>query len=198
MKSFFATIFLSAVAATSAIAQSQGDWTLGLGLGLVAPKSDSGTLAGGEADVDDNVRPTITAEYFIRDNLGIELLASWQFKHDVDIDGIGDAGSVKHFPPTLSLNYHFPTQSSFKPYVGIGINYTVFSDEDSDLGDLELDDSVGIAVQAGLDYMLDNGAALRANIRWADIDTDVDLNGTFIGEAEIDPIIVTLGYVWQF
>src|SRR5690606_22602722 len=72
-----------------AMAQSAGDWTLGVGLHSVDPKSDNGTLAGTlRADVDDDIKPTITAEYFIRDNLGIEVLAAAPFKHDISLDGV--------------------------------------------------------------------------------------------------------------
>ena len=67
--------------ATPALAQQAGDWTFSLGAHVVAPKSDNGSLAGGalEADVGDNWRPTITGEYFFRDNWGIEVLASLPF-----------------------------------------------------------------------------------------------------------------------
>ncbi len=187
-----------ALASGPALAQSQGDWTFGVGVGNVNPKSDNGTLAGGEASIDDDYSLVFTAEYFIRDNLGIELLAATPFEHDVSISGIGDAGSVKHLPPTLSLNYHFPTQSAWKPYVGAGINYTTFFEEDSDLGKLELDDSFGVAVQAGVDYLVSPTSAVRFTARWIDIDTDVELDGADIGTAEIDPVVLSLSYVFQF
>ncbi len=29
-------------------------------------------------------------------------------------------------PPTLTLQYHFTDFGAFKPYVGAGVNYTVF------------------------------------------------------------------------
>lgn len=193
-----AAILLSALSATSVAAQSQGEWTLGLGIGSVMPKSGNGILAGGEADIGNEIRPTITAEYFIRDNLGIELLAAAPFEHDINIDGVGFAGSIKHLPPTLSLNYHFPTNTKFKPYVGAGITYVTFFEEESPLGTLELDDSFGVSVQAGVDYEVSPSAALRANIRWMDIDSDVSLNGAEIGTAEIDPVVVNLAYVIKF
>ena len=181
-----------------ALAQSQGDWTVGFGVGYLDPKSDNGTLAGFDAEVDDDTRPIFTVEYFIRDNLGIELLASTPFEHDITLGGSTDAGSTKHLPPTLSLNYHFPTNSAWKPYVGAGINYTTFFEEDSDLGKLELDDSFGVAVQAGVDYLVSPTSAVRFTARWIDIDTDVELDGTKIGEAEIDPVVLSLSYVMQF
>lgn len=193
-----AAVLLATLAATSATAQSQGDFTLGIGVGSVMPKSGNGTLAGGTADIGDDVRPTITAEYFIRDNLGIELLAATPFEHDINIGGIGFAGTTKHLPPTLSLNWHFPTNSAFKPYVGAGVTYTTFFEEESPLGTLALDDSFGLSVQVGLDYELNSNASLRANLRWLDIDSDATLNGTAIGTAEIDPYVVNLAYVIKF
>ncbi|MES0824754.1 OmpW/AlkL family protein [Ruegeria sp. SCP11] len=184
--------------AAPAMAQNQGDWTVGIGIGYLDPKSDNGTLAGLDAEVDSDTRPIFTAEYFVRDNLGIELLAATPFSHDVTLGGSIDAGSVKQLPPTLSLNYHFPTNSAWKPYVGAGINYTIFFDEQSDLGDLELDNSVGIAFQAGLDYMVTEKGAVRLNVRWFDIDSDVTLDGVDIGTAEIDPWLVGVSYVHRF
>jgi outer membrane protein len=196
---------LSALAITTALvalagplaAQSQGDWTVGVGLGYVNPKSNNGTLAGAAATVDEDLRPTFTVEYFIRDNLGIELLAATPFEHDVALGG-AVAASVKHLPPTLSLNYHFPTQSKFKPFVGAGINYTTFFEETTALGTLELDDSIGIALQAGADYMISDRGALRFNVRWMDISTDATLNGAAIGTAEIDPVVLGVSYVHHF
>ncbi|MCX7566268.1 outer membrane beta-barrel protein [Sulfitobacter sp. F26169L] len=198
MKTTFIALAIAATAATSAAAQSRGDFTLGFGIGSVMPKSGNGVLAGGDASIGNDVRPTITAEYFIRDNLGIELLAATPFEHDINIAGVGFAGTTKHLPPTLSLNYHFPTNSAFKPYIGAGVNYTAFFQEESPLGTLELEDGFGFAVQIGMDYQLANGSALRANLRWMDIDSEATLNGASIGKAEIDPLVLNLAYVIKF
>lgn len=198
MKNTVIALLLASAAAAPAFAQSQGDFTIGLGIASVMPKSGNGTLAGGEADVGNDFRPSITAEYFIRDNLGIEVLAATPFEHDINIADIGVAGTTKHLPPTVSLNYHFPTNSAFKPYIGAGINYTAFSEEASPLGALEIEDGFGFSAQIGLDYQLSERSALRANLRWIDIDGDVTLNGASIGEVEIDPLVVNIAYVMKF
>lgn len=200
MKRFSTMLALTTALSTlagAAAAQSQGDWTLGLGLGGVFPKSNNGTLAGLPATISDDFRPIFTLEYFIRDNLGIELLAATPFEHDVALGG-ANIGSVKHLPPTLSLNYHFPTQTAFKPFLGIGVNYTTFFDETTPLGVLNLDDSWGVALQAGADYQVNDNGALRLSVRWMDIDSDATLNGLPIGTAEIDPVVVGLSYVFRF
>ncbi len=192
---------LMASTAAPALAQSKGDFTLGLGLGWVEPTQNSNTLAG-RVDVDGNLRPTLTVEYFIADNLGIELLASWPFEHDINLQGFGKIAETKHLPPTLSLQYHFANQSQFTPFVGAGINYTYFFDEDGKGAlagtSVNLDDSWGLALHAGLDYAISDKAALRADIRYIDIETDVEVGGVDIGKVKIDPWIFNVAYVIRF
>lgn len=189
--------------AAPAFAQQAGEWTFGVGAHQVNPKSDNGSLVGGTLDVEvgSNVRPTITAEYFVRDNLGIEVLAAWPFEHDISISGVGQVGSTKHLPPTVSLQYHFG-EGTVKPFVGLGINYTLFMSEDTEGAlagaDLELDDSFGLAAHAGIDFKVGEKGAIRIDARWIDIDTDVKLNGTDIGTVTIDPLVYGAAYVFQF
>lgn len=197
MKRILAPALLAAAAATPVFAQSAGDWTVGLGFGYVSPKDDNGVLAGAPATVGDNTRPTVTVEYFPWDNIGIELLAATPFKHSVSLAG-AQVATVKHLPPTLSLVYHIPTAGTLTPFIGAGINYTAFFSEKSPLGVVKLDDSVGLAVKAGVDFALSDKGALRTEIRWMDIDSDASLNGAPIGTAEIDPIVVGVSYVMKF
>lgn len=200
MKNLIASLALTtamvAVAAPVA-AQSQGDWTFGIGAGWVSPKSTNATVGGAVLSVDEDVRPTFTVEYFIRDNIGIELLAATPFSHDISLGGT-NIGSTKQLPPTLSVNYHFPTQTNFKPFVGLGINYTTFFEEESSLGTLELSDSWGIAVHAGADYQITDNGSLRFDVRWIDINTDATLNGAALTDVEIDPWVVGVSYVHRF
>ena len=197
MKPTLAFALLALGAATPALAQSAGDWTVGVGLGLVSPKDDNGLLAGAATTIDENTRPTLTVEYFPWDNIGVELLAATPFKHTATIAGVGTA-TTKHLPPTLSLVYHIPTAGKLTPFVGAGINYTAFFSEKSALGVVKMDDSVGLAVKAGVDFALSDKGALRTEVRWMDIDTDVSLGGAAIGTAEIDPIVVGVSYVMKF
>lgn len=197
-----ALAFAAGLAASPALAQQAGDFTLGLGLGYVAPKDGNGTLAGLSADVDDDIRPTITFEYFIRDNLGIEVLAATPFEHDVKLDGLGRVGSVQHLPPVVSIQYHFDATPVLKPFVGIGLNYTIFFEEETRGAlagtKLKLEDSVGLALHAGFDAKVSEKGAVRADIRWMDIDSEVKLDGTKIGTAKIDPVVMGVSYVHRF
>lgn len=189
--------------ATPAFAQEAGTWTLGVGVHQVNPKSDNGSLAGGAFDVEvgSNVRPTITGEYFIRDNLGIEVLASWPFEHDIDINGLGTVGSTRHLPPTVSIQYHFG-EGKVRPFIGAGVNYTYFFSEDTTGAlagsDLELDSSFGLAAHAGLDFKVGEKGSVRVDARWIDIDTDVKVDGADVGTVNIDPLVYGVAYVMEF
>jgi outer membrane protein len=200
MKTLVSALALGVAAASfaaPAMAQSQGDWTFGVGIINVNPKSDNGTLAGAAATIDDNTQLSLTAEYFIRDNLGIELLAASPFEHDIALGG-SNIGSTKQLPPTLSLVYHIPTKGKVIPFVGVGVNYTTFFSEESSLGTLDLDNSFGFAATVGADWQISERGALRLNVRYMDIDTDARLNGAPIGKAEIDPVTVGVSYVHRF
>jgi outer membrane protein len=198
-----------ALAATPAFAQSAGSWTLGIGAHHVAPKSGNGTLTATplgdlSMDVGSNARPTITGEYFLKDNLGLEVLAALPFQHDISVDGVGQVGSTKHLPPTVSLQYHFG-QGKVKPFVGVGLNYTRFfstKTEGAIAGtDLELSDSWGLAGHVGIDFQINEKAAIRIDYRKIDIDTDVKLNGADLGTrntVNIDPSVYGIAYVFRF
>ncbi|MGO4780452.1 OmpW family protein, partial [Lysobacter sp. 2RAB21] len=106
-------------------------YTIGIGAHQVQPKSNNGSLLGGAAqlEIGDNVQPTITFEYFVRENLGIEVLAATPFKHDIEIKGLGQVATTKHLPPTFSLQYHWNSDGAVSPFVGVGVNYTTFMSE---------------------------------------------------------------------
>lgn len=188
---------VAALLSGPALAQSAGDLTIGLGAALVAPKDDNGTLAGAAATVDDSTRPSITVEYFIRDNLGIELLGALPFKHGINLNG-AHIGETKHLPPTVTLNWHFPTGGALKPFVGIGLNYTAFFEERSSAGVLKIEDSFGASAHLGADWALNDKGAVRFDLRYIDIDSDVTLNGAPIGKVEVDPLVAGISYVMKF
>ena len=196
-----------ALAATPALAQSAGSWTVGIGAHNVAPKSDNGTLTATPLgnltmDVGSNVRPTITGEYFLQDNLGIEVLAALPFQHDISVAGVGKVGSTRHLPPTVSLQYHFG-QGKVKPFVGLGVNYTRFFSTKAEGAiagaNLDLSDSWGLAAHLGVDFKVGEKGAIRLDYRKVDIDTRVKLNGANLGTkntVNIDPSVYGIAYVF--
>jgi len=203
MKTLTALTLSTALVAMAgpAVAQSQGDMTLGLGVHWIEPDSSSLTAVG-PIDVDGNARPTLTFEYFVADRVGLEVLASWPFEHDINLAGVGKVAETKHLPPTVSLQYHFDTGSSLTPFVGAGVNFTYFFDDDGK-GVLagvpvDLDESWGFALHAGVDYALSDKSAVRFDVRYIDIETDVSVGGAPIGKVKIDPWVAGAAYVYKF
>ena len=189
-------------AAVPAFAYEKGDWAVSLGAHQVNPGSNNGTLAGGafNTDVGSNLGLTFTGEYFFADQWGIEVLAALPFEHSVKLNGV-EAATVKHLPPTFSLQYHFKGQK-VSPFIGLGLNYTTFFSikERGPLTGttLDLENSWGLAAHAGLDFALNENQFVRIDIRKMDIDTKAKLNGNNIGTVNIDPLVYGAAYVWVF
>ncbi len=210
-------------------AYNNSDIIVRAGVTTVSPQEDSGfvelngstlSLSGGSSklNVDDDTQLGLTVSYVIDNNWAVELLAATPFKHTAsgsgELAGL-DIAEVKQLPPTLSAIYYFDTSNSLKPYLGAGINYTVFFDEkltneaDSTLsglgltgGDVELEDSWGLALQVGLDYEINNNWLVNASVRWIDINTEAEIvfdNGNKItADVEIDPIVYTISVGYRF
>jgi outer membrane protein len=169
------------------VAFDQGDWLIRLGVSNVDPKSDNSPLV----SVDSATSATFNFTYMMTANWAVEVLAAYPFEHDIFLVGGPEVGSSEQLPPTVSLQYHFMADSAFQPYVGLGVNYTLFFSEDlyGPLAgnDLSLDDSWGLACELGADFMLGETWFLNASFRYIDIETDAAVNGDFLGTVEIDP-----------
>ncbi len=197
----------AALTMTTAFAVPAGTWSVAAGAHYVDPKSDNGTLDNGlSVDVDGDVRPTISGEYFIANNVGVELLAALPFHHDFDLNAADGTtvltGKTQHLPPTLSVQYHFDYENmpmNIKPFIGVGVNYTTFFKERiSTGGDLDLDDSVGVAGHVGLDIPFAPTEAFRIDARYMDIKTDATLDNVNLGEIDISPWVYGVAFVKQF
>lgn len=172
-------------------------WTLKVGAHTVDPRSTDGALAGGAVvvDVHSATRPTFTVEAFLNDSWGLELVAAPTFKHTVSSEGATIA-AIEHLPPVLSLQYHFARGATFSPYVGVGLNYTWVMDEHTEgplAGtEIEVGNSWGAALHAGLDWQINEHWFLGLDVRWVDIDADVRLDGSDVGTVNVDPLVYGL------
>lgn len=192
--------------ATSAIAAPAGSWTVGVGAGYVMPTDDNGSLVNDtlKVDLDSDTRPTLTGEYFVADNIGIEVLAALPFHHDMTLtDAAGNVIKAKtqHLPPTVSLQYHFDNVNTMvKPFVGVGVNYTTFFKERIYLNEssLKVKDSVGVAGHMGVDFPIAARDAVRVDARYINIEPDVELNGNDIGTVDINPWVFGVSYIKSF
>ncbi|MCR9221027.1 MAG: outer membrane beta-barrel protein [Alphaproteobacteria bacterium] len=177
------------------------------GIAFMPDESSTVRVIGGEADASNEYVPEIDISYFLTDNLALELIAATT-KHDMTVEGstLGDVdlGEVGVLPPTLTLQYHPLPDARFSPYVGAGLNYTFFYDEEAPgpgdtVQSIDYRNGVGYALQAGLDYALDGAWSLNADVKKIFLNTDVELNGGAIdADVDLDPWVFGLGAGYRF
>lgn len=180
---------------------------------LVAPNEDSGSILpafpGERVKVGNSAMPEVDATYMATDHIGFELIASTT-KHTAGgvrgtTGGIGDLASTWVLPPTLTAQYHFAPSGHIRPYVGAGINYTVFWNEkasdrlEAAVGPtrVHMKDSIGWAAQAGIDVDISPRIFVNLDVKYIDIDTRVHLDtaaaGTQRVDLGLDPLVFGIG-----
>jgi outer membrane protein len=191
---------LAMILAVPAYAQEAGQWLVRVGATSINPDSDNGTLfipTAVDVDVDDAWGLTFNVSYFFTERWAVELLAAAPYNHEFDLKGTGISGETDHLPPTLSVQYHFPVSERITPYVGLGVNWTIFFDEDLSVPvNLELDDSVGVAAQLGMDIDLNENWFMNVDVRYIKIESDAEVAGVDVGTVKINPWLfgVNVGY----
>jgi outer membrane protein len=172
----------------------------------VIPQSSADISAiGGDTEITNAYVPELDLTWFFTKNIAVEAIAAIT-PHDVEATGTSlgtvDLGSVWLLPPTVLLQYHHPFANGFKPYVGAGINYTVFFHEDAPGGtvtDIEYNDSFGYALQVGADYMLNEHWLVNLDLKKVFVSTDVSINnGAINADVDINPWIVGVGLGYRF
>lgn len=184
--------------AGSAQAFEPGDWLIRAGGSYVSPKSDNHDVV----SVESASSFTFNVSYMMTDIWGLELLAAYPFKHDIELNDGTKVGSTEHLPPTLTLQYHFRPTEALQPYLGFGVNYTNFFSEKTtgplEGSDLSLGDSWGFSGQIGFDYLMNDNWLFNLDARYIDIETKAKLDDSSLGTVKIDPWVVAVNIGYRF
>jgi outer membrane protein len=180
---------------------------------LVAPNERSGSILpafpGETVKVDNRIMPEVDATYMATNHLGFELIAS-TIRHSISgtrgtTGSIGKLASTWVLPPTLTAQYHFSPTRHVRPYVGAGINYTIFWNEAASDGlqaavgptGMHLKNSLGWAAQAGVDVDITRRVFLNLDVKYIDIDTTARLDNAALGRQRVnvalDPLVFGIG-----
>lgn len=214
LKTAMAALALTA-AATPAQAE-KGDILIRLRAITVQPQETVGpvlpTFPSSSGRITDASAPEIDFTYMLTRNIGIELIAATT-KHCVEGGGslaaVGRLACTWVLPPTLTLQYHFAPEGKVHPYVGAGVNWTMFYNEkasaelDAAIGAtaVNLSNSWGYALQAGIDFDISKTMFLNLDVKYVDMDTSARLTtGSAVNmlRANIDPLIIGVGDGWRF
>ncbi len=147
----------------------------------------------------DKTIPEVDITYFFTPNIAAELVLTYPQKVDISLAGDG-IGHVKALPPSLLLQYHFTQFGQFKPYLGAGLNYTLFSKRNNLAGGAASVErsSFGYALQAGFDYMFDKHWGINVDLKYAKIETDVTINGAKDGKLDLSPTMFGVGVAYKY
>jgi len=219
-------IGLLALGASPALANEPGIWTMYIGIGTVEPDSKgiSTTFPDDEFgeitvgfEIDSATSMPFGATYMFDENWAFDIVAALPFQHDIraTVDIPGESGSMKigefdQIPPTLSIQYHFTTEGNFDPYIGLGVNYTMFSGEkimsemvDEGFERISIDNSTGIAAQIGGHWELDDNWIFGFDARYIAVDAEATFSGWAfdpLGETSVDvklPVIQVDPWVYS-
>lgn len=139
----FVLAAVTALGASSSLAQQAGDWQVGAGWLHFATQDSSKPLTftapapvvvpGSGASVGDADTLGLNLSYFIDSHWALEGVMGVPPKFMLDGEGtlapIGELGSAKQWSPTLLAKYYFNDgQARFRPYVGLGVAYVWYSD----------------------------------------------------------------------
>lgn len=153
-----------------------------------------------DAKISNDLIPEVDVSYFVTDRIALELIAGTS-KHDVTVKQLGaDLGSVRLLPPTLTAQYHFMPTERFSPYVGAGINWTLFYDESrGSFSSVAYENSFGVAAQAGFDYFLTDNWLINVDVKKIWLDTKVKVNGGALhADADLNPWLFGVGVGYKF
>ena len=205
-------LVLGGMTATPAFADA-GDTFIRLRGIVVAPNEDSTGITPAfpteRVSVNNAVAPEIDVTHMLSNNIGVELIAATT-KHSVSgVSGttgtIGKLASTWVLPPTLTVQYHFAPEAKVRPYVGAGVNWTLFYNEKASRGletavgatNVNLSSSFGWAAQAGIDIDLNEKMFLNVDVKYIKMDSNARLNTTAAGlqrvGVDINPLVFGVG-----
>lgn len=202
MKKYWLIALAAFAAIPAAQAQDSGNWLI-RARALYLDSSDKDSTGFG-LSINNKTFPEVDISYFFSPNLAAELVLTYPQKQTIHSTVVGaDIGSFKHLPPTLSLQYHVTGLGGFRPYAGIGVNYTNLSavSFNSNVAALKLGlkhNSVGLSVQVGVDVPIGGGWLLNADVKKVQIDTTVYSNGASVGKFKVDPVLASIGVGKRF
>ncbi len=207
---------LAAAALASPAAAAQGDVLIRVRAILVAPNESAGpvlpTFPTASVNVGNSVMPEIDFTYMMTNNIGAELIVATT-KHSITGNGalapVGKLASTWVLPPTLTLQYHFMPEAKVRPYLGAGINYSIFYSSNASDGlegaigatGVKLKDSFGYAVQAGVDFDITEKVFLNLDVKYIDMTTKATLTtGALVNtvDVKINPIVAGIGIGMRF
>ena len=201
-----------AIAATPALAQEirgkrAGDVVVGLGIIGVIPTNGGSTTIGGTPHADSSATPQLDLTYFLTPNFAVNVIAATSV-HDISVRNVPGAGTIElgrvwALPPTVTFQYHPLPANPVSPYLGAGVNYTVFYGEGGGrspgITNVDVQNTWGFALNVGLDVELAPNWLVNFDAKYIWMSADVSVNhGAVRGTADLNPWVVGTSIRYRF
>jgi outer membrane protein len=180
--------------------QEEGSWLVrARAVDVLFDNGQSKTVKALDVNADDRWIPEADISYFFTKNIAAELVLTWPQNVNINA-GNTKIGQIKALPPSLLVQYHFTDLGAFKPYVGVGVNYTRFYNiHNFDLPGVHIDqDSFGLVGQVGLDYVIDKNWSVNIDAKYIHMNTEVHSGSTNLGKLDLNPVTVGIGVGYRF
>jgi outer membrane protein len=191
-------LFVAGLGMAVAAQAGQGDWVTRLRAMYLDYDNGQNSLPV-KVEADNLWIPEVDFSYYLTDQVSTELVLTYPQKVDISVNGTG-AGSVKALPPTLLAQYHFgANDGAFVPYVGAGVNLTLFSRRSVLNGGAHISkSSLGVAGQLGADFALSGAWTLNVDLKYIAMHTNVFVGSTKAGKLDLNPWVASLGIGYRF
>lgn len=206
--------------ASTASAQSAGQWTVKAGVNKITPKVESGDVSApalphSKAAVDSDTQPVFIIGYGLTDNITAELDLGLPYKHTISgagaIEGTGKLGTVEALPPTLFIQYHFFSPAAkVRPYLGLGATYAYFqkatgsaqmtaiTNTGGTATTFKLDNKLAATLQAGVSVALNERWYIDAAVAKTYLKTVVKFSTGQTQDMKLDPVAINIGIGYKF
>jgi outer membrane protein len=228
-------LFSRVAAATALLAlcgTASAQLTVRAGFTHIAPHSSAsdavgpmlpGPPSGISIDVRNKSTLFLSFAHALNDNMELELALGYPPTHDVNAKIASSLpphivafngqklAEVRQIAPTLFFNYKFgEANSQWRPFVGIGVNYTNFDKRTSTAAnnalnggptDLSLSDSWGLAGQVGVSYRVNERWSITGSVATARVKTKLTTTTAGV-QRNIDirfrPVVLTVAAGYTF
>lgn len=204
-------ISLLGIGLAGPVCAAAGDFYIRAGVSAMDPDTGSesfSTISRSGVRLDSDITLSGALGWFITDSAALEISSSLPYSPDLEGNhrlnelGIGNIGDVKYVPTYLTMNYFFQNTSAVTPYLGAGVAFNKFYDENARPPglDVNLDSTFDPTLLAGVEMDFGTPVLVNFDVRYTLLDTDARFSGAIdeTVEMEIDPVVFTLGVGYRF
>lgn len=165
-----------------------------------------------ELDIETDLGPGLAVNVFFSDRISIEFAgASIEPETNITrrraIGGSGPGGNLNIIPLTAVVQFHFAPNGFIDPYIGGGAAYVLYDFSESqgvhNIDEIDFDDDLGFAVNAGLGIRLSNRLGLTIDAKYVPIESNaraviINSNEESEGRFDVSPVMFSAGLSLRF